>query len=88
MKTLNHNEFLINRKKMLYDRRYSMSRLAIDLGVTPQAVIAAVHAKTKSYTMHKKIVDKLGVSLVEFWPELYGEDIVHQDVDHLTVRDS
>lgn len=86
MKTLNENKYLINRKNILYDQRYTMSRLARDLGVTPTAICQSIKGRTQSLRMHRLIANKLGVSLVEFWPELYGDPIIHQDVDHLTIR--
>ena len=86
MKTLNENKFLVNRKKILYDQRYTMSRLARDLGVTPTAICQSIKGRTQSLRMHRLIANKLGISLVEFWPELYGETIENQEPDHLTVR--
>ena len=86
MKILNENKNLINRKKILYDQRYTMSRLARDLNLTPVTVGNAIKGKTESTKTNKLIANKLGVTLVAFWPELYGEEIVHQGVDHLSVR--
>ena len=73
MKIVTDNPFIINRKKILYDQRYSMRRLAIEIGVTAQAVAQSINGKTQSLKMHRTICNKLGVSLVNFWPELYGE---------------
>jgi len=93
MRIVTDNTFIINRKKILYDQRYSMSRLAIEIGVTPQAVSQSVNGNTQSLKMHRSICKKLGLSLVEFWPELYGdqstesaENIVHHDVGDLSQR--
>lgn len=84
--SVKENQYIINRKNTLYAQRYSMRRLASELGVTGQAVCYAISGTTTSLKLHRAICAKLGVSLVEFWPELYGEVIEHQDVDHITVR--
>ena len=86
MKTLKQNQFIINRKKILYEQRYTMSRLARDLGVTPTAICTSINGTTQSVRMYKMIANKLGVSMIEFWPEIFGETIEHQEPDHLTVR--
>jgi DNA-binding Xre family transcriptional regulator len=93
MRIVTNNPFIINRKKILYDQRYTMSRLAIEIGVTPQAVIMSINGKTQSLKLHRAICNKLGVSLVSFWPELYGdqptesaENIVTHDVGALSTR--
>lgn len=56
----------------MYDRRYTNKRLAIEIGYTPAAVGLAINGKSTSYRLHKKIADKLGVALIDFWPELYA----------------
>jgi len=84
MKIVTDNPFIINRKKILYDQRYSMRRLAIEIGVTAQAVAQSINGKTQSLKMHRTICNKLGVSLVNFWPELYGEEIVPPDMENIT----
>ena len=86
MKKKTQNQFEINRKKILYDQRYTMSRMARDLGVTPTAICSSIKGKTQSVRMYKMIANKLGVSMIEFWPEIFGEPIEHQEVDHLTIR--
>lgn len=87
MKTINQNQNIINRKKVLYEQRYSMNRLAKEIGVTAQALALSIYGETKSYTMHKRIADKLGVKIWMFWPELYDQEpIVNQDVDHSVAR--
>lgn len=93
MKSVTDNHFIINRKKILYDQRYSMSRLAVEIGVTPQGVSQSVNGTTQSLKMHRAICKKLGLSLAEFWPEIYGdqhsesvENIVSHDVDVLSSR--
>lgn len=89
MKTIKQNQNIINRKKVLYDQRYSMNRLAKEIGVTSQALALSIYGETKSYTMHKRIADKLGVKIWMFWPELYDQEpIVNQEVGELTVRGS
>lgn len=84
--SVKENQYIINRKNTLHAQRYSMRRLASELGVTGQAVNYAINGITTSLKLHRAICTKLGVSLVDFWPELYGEPIEHQDVDHLTIR--
>ena len=93
MKILNQNQHIINRKKILYDQRYTMSRLARDLGLTPTTVCNSIKGKSESTKTNRLIANKLGVTLVAFWPELYGdqstesaENIVHHDVGDLSQR--
>lgn len=77
MKSLTPNPFLINRKKILYDQRYTMSRLARDLNLTPTTIGKAIKGINESLKTNRLIANKLGVSLVEFWPELYGDVVSH-----------
>lgn len=86
MKIINQNQHIINRKKILYEQRYTMSRLARDLDLTPTTVGKSIKAECESLKTNRLIANKLGVTLVAFWPELYGEEIVHHDVDHLSER--
>lgn len=62
-----------------------MSRLARDLGVTPTAICSSINGRTQSVRMYKAIANKLGVSMVEFWPDIFGEAIEHQEVDHSAI---
>lgn len=83
---INESQEIINRKVILVQKGYSNARLAREIGVTPQALSQAIRGITHSLRIHRAVVTKLGVSLVEFWPELYGEAIEHQEVDHSAVR--
>lgn len=69
---VNENQHIINRKIILYDQRYTNARLAKEIDYTPAAVGLAINGKSKSYKLHRKIADKLGVTLIDFWPELYN----------------
>jgi lambda repressor-like predicted transcriptional regulator len=62
---------LINRRIALLRCGHSQATLAKAIGVTPAAITFVMTGKTKSPAMHKKIADKLGVTLAEFWPEYY-----------------
>lgn len=42
------------------------------LGYTPQAINHAINGGT-TYRINRKIADYLGVTMVSFWPELYGD---------------
>lgn len=80
MKSLTDNKFFINRKKILYEQRYTMSRLARDIGFTPAAVGKAILGTTQSLKLHRIIATKLDVSLQDFWPEFYGP--VEKSISH------
>gem|GEM_PF-2929440 len=93
MKSINQNPYYINRKKILYDMRYTCARLARDISLTPTTVGKSIKGKSESLRTNRLIANKLGVSLVTFWPELYGdqttepaENIVHHDVGDLSQR--
>ena len=73
MQSVNQNEHIINRKKVLYEQRYSVRRLAKDLNLSPIAVSQAIRGMTNSLKTHRAIATKLNVRLVDFWPELYGD---------------
>ncbi len=75
MQSVNQNEHIINRKKILYEQRYSIRRLALDLNLSPIVVSLAIRGMTKSLNTHRAIATRLNVRLVDFWPELYGEPI-------------
>jgi lambda repressor-like predicted transcriptional regulator len=73
MLSVNQNEHIINRKKILYEQRYSIRRLALDLHLSPIVVSMAIRGMSKSLTTHRAIATRLNVRLVDFWPELYGD---------------
>lgn len=73
MASVKQNIHIINRKNILYDQRYSIARLAKDIGCSAAAVSLAIRGVTVSLKMHRAITKKLGVTLASFWPELYGE---------------
>lgn len=81
MRSVNQNSYIINRKNILYEKRYSIRRLAKDLGFSAIAVSQAIRCMTCSLKMHRAIANKLGVSLASFWPELYGEIENNQNND-------
>lgn len=93
MRIVTDNPHIINRKKILWDQRYTMSRLALEIGVTPQAVIMSINRKTQSLKLHRAICNKLGLSLIAFWPDVYGdqpagsaENIVSNDIGAINTR--
>jgi lambda repressor-like predicted transcriptional regulator len=93
MKSVNENQYIVNRRKILYEQRYTMKRLGLDIGITGTSIDNAITCKVISYKTQKKIADKLGTSIIKFWPELYGdqpaepaENIVSQDVCALSTR--
>lgn len=78
--SINENPHIINRKVMLVQKGYSNARLAREIGVTPQALSQAIRGITHSLRIHRAVVTKLGVSLIEFWPELYGDVVSHDSI--------
>jgi len=87
-------EQIINRKIILIQKGKTGPVIAKEIGCSAPTVFLAIAGKTQSILRHRQIAEALGVPMAEFWPEFYGpinanaENIVHQDVDHLTVRGS
>ena len=71
---VNETQHIINRKVILVQKGYSAARLAREIGVSPQAISQAIRCVTHSLRIHKAIANKMEVPLVEFWPELYGDN--------------
>jgi lambda repressor-like predicted transcriptional regulator len=85
-KSINENKYIINRKCVLLQKQETLRTVAEKIGHTKQAVSLSIEGRSVSLRIHRKICAVLGVSLVEFWPELYGEPIIHQEVDHSVSR--
>lgn len=82
----NDNPFIIKRKVVMIQKGFNLPRLAKTVGHTKQAVSLSIQGKSTSLRIHKQIADVLGVSLVEYWPELY--DYHPNQVSHdATVND-
>jgi DNA-binding Xre family transcriptional regulator len=84
-KSINENKYIINRKCVLLQKQETLRTVAEKIGHTKQAVSLSIEGRSVSLRIHRKICAVLGVSLVEFWPELYGEPINNQEVDHSTI---
>lgn len=69
---VNENQNIINRKVIMLQKGYNLPKLAKEVGHTSQAVSQSIQGRSKSLRIHRNIAQILGVSLVEFWPELYG----------------
>lgn len=69
---INQMQNIINRKVIIKRKGYSGNRLAEELEVTSSAISNTIRGISMSFNLQKKICDILGVSLVDFWPELYG----------------
>lgn len=69
---LTRKEDRINRKVILVKRETSIRKVAEAIGHSPAAVMFAINRAGQSRRMHEKIAGVLGVTLCEFWPELYG----------------
>lgn len=69
---INENQNIINRKVVMLQKGYNLPKLAKEVGHTKQAVSQSIQGRSTSLRIHKTIAGILGVSLVEFWPELYG----------------
>jgi len=67
----NNNPYVIQRKVVMIQKGYNLPRLAKTVGHTKQAVSLSIQGKSTSLRIHKQIAEVLGVSLVEYWPELY-----------------
>lgn len=77
---LSNNKNIINRKIILLSKGFNLTTLAHSTGYSiPSICIAVKQGKKQSRTLHDAIVSVLGVSLAEFWPELYGADIVNNN---------
>lgn len=75
---LTDKENIINRKVILLQKGYSQRSLAKAAGCSSAAITFAITGKTKSRSMHEKIVSILDVPIAEFWPEFYGTDFVDE----------
>lgn len=71
---LTSKQNIINRKVILVQRETSIRKVAEAIGHSPAAVMFAINKCGQSRRMHEKIAGALGVTLAEFWPELYGPD--------------
>ncbi|MEN6619991.1 MAG: helix-turn-helix transcriptional regulator [Smithella sp.] len=80
---VNENQHNINRKCILIQKGYSLPKLSKEIGFTKQAVSQALLGKSTSLRIHRKIAKTLHVSLVEFWPELYGSDWMNKVDSHV-----
>lgn len=72
-KSINENKYIINRKCVLLQKQETLRTVAEKIGHTKQAVSLSIEGRSTSLRIHRKICAVLGVSLVDFWPELYGE---------------
>jgi lambda repressor-like predicted transcriptional regulator len=70
---INDNQHIINRKVVMIQKGHTLGTLADHVHHTKQAVSQAIQGRSTSLRIHRKIADVLGVALVDFWPELYGE---------------
>jgi len=84
---LTTKEDIINRKVIMLKADYNAAKLAKAIGCSTTAILLAINCKTISLKLHRKITDILGVSLVDFWPELYGP-IVNNISHDATVNES
>lgn len=62
---------------MLLQKQETLGTVAAKIGHTKQAVSLSIEGRSVSLRIHRKICAVLGVSLLEFWPELYGDVISH-----------
>ncbi len=69
---VNDNQFIINRKVVMLQKGHTLNSLAKNTGHTKQAISMSIQGHSTSLRIHRKIVGILGVTLIEFWPELYG----------------
>jgi len=78
--TINKNQYIVNRKIIMLQKGHSLDSLAEHVGHTKQAVSQSIQGRSTSLRIHRNIADVLGVRLVDFWPELYGD--VENKVSH------
>lgn len=64
---------ITQRKVVLLRKGLSMRSLAKKVGCCAAAVCFAINKCQQSRSLHEKIAGELGVTLQEFWPELYGD---------------
>lgn len=69
---INRNMYIINRKLTLVKKDISQRKLAINLSIAPQTINKAITTGCTTYRINRRIADYLGVSMAEFWPELYN----------------
>ena len=95
--SVTENEHIIKRRVIIYQAGYkTIGSFAEAIDETRQAVSGAIKAKIINYKVYRVMAAKLGVSLADFWPELfcvipiaddkYTENIVHHDVGDLSQR--
>jgi len=83
---LTKNENIINRKVTLLQKGFTLAKMAAQIGYSIPTISKAVNNQSKnSRDVHEKMVFVLGVSLAEFWPELYGPDVVNNNGNRKTV---
>ena len=85
---LTEKEHIIKRKIILLEKGFTAKKLADVIEhkhqgtkrpYTRQQVTKAINGYALNEELHKSIVAKLGVSLLEFWPEIYGDNTVSHD---------
>lgn len=81
-KSINESPHIINRKCVLLQKKETLGTVAEKIGHTKQAVSLSIEGRSVSLRIHRKICTVLGVSLVEFWPELYGDENNVNEVSH------
>lgn len=87
--TVNKNKHTQHREDVVYFKRTSQPQIAAAIGYTKQAVSMAMSGKTKALKLHTAIANYLNVPLVEFWPELYDNLAMLNNVSHgATVSES
>jgi len=62
----------------MLQKNHNQRSLAGEVGCTPAAITMVIKGKTRNRKMHEKIVNILGISLSEFWPEIYGTGYVDE----------
>ena len=85
--TINNNQHIINRKVVMIQKGHSLNTLAEGVGHTKQAVSQAIQGRSTSLRIHRAIAAILGVRLVDFWPELYGDVEQVKNFHDATVND-
>jgi lambda repressor-like predicted transcriptional regulator len=70
---LNLNEHVVNRKVSLIKAGHNYTSLSKKTGVTKQCICQAILGNNPSLRICRKIAKILGVSVVDFWPDVFGD---------------
>ena len=82
---LTHNKNIINRKIAMMQHGITLHRLGKMTGYSIGTICKVINnndqSTKNSRNVHEKIAGVLGISLADFWPELYGPDAVSQKIN-------